>query len=419
MKHSATLPRAVLPTPACAGALVLLGLIAATPASAERLKDLADLRGARPNRLLGYGLVVGLGGTGDDATASFSVESTISMLKRLGVHVNDERLRLRNVAAVMVTAEMPAFVGAGQRLDVTVSSMGNAQSLEGGTLIATPLKGLDLQVYAVAEGPLSVGGYQASGRTGSRVQKNHTTVGRIPGGALIEREIPVNLGGSQMFINLRTPDFTTAVRIAAGIDQALAGKMPKATTPEAMADLTPEDAAPTEPKKGEGSKPETPPHFPEPPFAVARDAGTVVAQVPPGFETRISLLMAELEGLEVAPDNRTKVVINERTGTVVLGEGVRLTPVAIAHGGLTLEIQESFVPSQPAPFNRGGKTVVVPKTGVNAKEAPGQLTEVGPSASLRDVIRALNALGVSPRDLVAILQALKASGALRAELEIQ
>ncbi|MBI5509026.1 MAG: flagellar basal body P-ring protein FlgI [Deltaproteobacteria bacterium] len=392
---------------AAVAALLIAGAFGPRPAAAERLKDVADLRGARPNRLLGYGLVVGLGGTGDDTTAPFSAESAMTMLRRLGVHVDDQRLRLRNVAAVMVTTEMPAFVAAGQRLDATVSSVGNATSLEGGTLLATPLKGLDLQVYAVAEGPLSVGGYLASGNTGSRVQKNHTTVGRIPGGALVEREVAVNLGGHEMLINLRSPDFTTAARVAAAIGDNLAARAPAidGTPPPAAT----EDGAP--PEGAAAGVTDTP-------WAIARDAGTVVVRVPDAYRNRVPALMAELEGLEVSPDTRTRVVINERTGTVVLGDGVRLLPVAIAHGGLTLEVQEALIPSQPAPFGRG-RTVVVPSTRVQARETAGLLKEVTPSASLSDVVRALNALGVSPRDLVAILQALKASGALRAELEIQ
>lgn len=380
---------------------LVLGLGRST-ARAERIKDIADLEGARSNQLIGYGLVVGLSGTGDDTTAPMSGQSIVTMLQRLGAHIEPARLRLRNVAAVIVTAELPAFVAPGSKVDVTVSSIGNAASLEGGTLLAAPLKGSDLKVYAVAQGPLSVGGYLVSGTTGSRSQKNHPTVGRVPNGALIERSVNQALTKERLQLQLRRPDFTTASRVVEAIQKKLS-EMPN------------ESAGATE--SGENSdKPsaETPP----PPSVLAKDAAVVQIVVPKNYHDRVAAFVAEIENLEVTSDAPTRVVVNERTGTVVLGEGVRLSPVAIAHGGLTLEVREQPIVVQPQAFAKG-KTAVVPSSNVSAQEKGGELRELSGSASLGDVVKALNALGVSPRDLVSILQALKSSGSLRAELEIQ
>jgi flagellar P-ring protein precursor FlgI len=382
--------------------LTLALLLITAEAQAERLKDLADLRGARPNKLLGYGLVVGLAGTGDDITAEFTVQSVVTMLRRLGVQVDGERLRLKNVAAVVVTAELPAFAAAGRRIDVTVSSIGNARSLQGGTLLATPLRGADLQVYAMAQGALSVGGYLAGGRTGSQAQKNHTTVARIPNGALVEREVTVELAREQLEINLREPDFTTAVRVA----NAIRGRL------DAIDAAASDANAPPSEEEGDAEEGDTAGLE-----VMARDPGTVVVHLPRRLRERVTLIMAELEKLEVDPDRRARVVVNERTGTVVLGSGVRLLPVAIAHGGLTVQVKETLLPSQPGPFSRG-TTRVVPDTRLDIAEGAGSLRELA-GASLSDVVRALNAIGVKPRDLVAILQALKSAGSLRAELEVQ
>jgi flagellar P-ring protein precursor FlgI len=384
--------------------LPLALLLIAAEARADRLKDLADLRGARPNKLFGYGLVVGLAGTGDDITAEFTVQSVVTMLRRLGVQVDGERLRLKNVAAVVVTAELPAFAAAGRRIDVTVSSIGNARSLQGGTLLATPLRGADLQVYAMAQGALSVGGYLAGGRTGSQTQKNHTTVARIPNGALVEREVTVELAREQLEINLREPDFTTAVRVA----DVIRGRL------DAIAAAASEVGTPPSESEEEGGAEEGGTDSLE---VTARDPGTVVVHLPHRLRERVTLIMAELEKLEVDPDRRARVVVNERTGTVVLGSGVRLLPVAIAHGGLTVQVKETLLPSQPGPLSRG-TTRVVPDTRLDIAEGTGSLRELA-GASLSDVVRALNAIGVKPRDLVAILQALKSAGSLRAELEVQ
>jgi len=415
----------------------VLAAALASPAHADRLKDVADVRGVRPNKLLGYGLVVGLGGTGDDTQARFGADSVVTLLERLGVHVDRTRLMLRNVAAVVVTTELPAFAAPGQSLDVTVSSIGNATSLEGGTLLATPLKGADLNVYAVAQGPLLVGGYLAGGKSGSGTKKNHTTVGLISNGATVERELTFNLDRDELAISLHVPDFTTAARIVKVINTKMAEWKPTdvpsldgRTDADKSAQAAKEaDAA----KDGKGAGAAKAAKVDDAAAAAekaraaaqkwklasARDAGTVLVPVPKSFDKRVPDFIAELEGLEVVPDVAVRVVVNERTGTVVLGEHVRIDPVAIAHGGLTLEVKEQVEVSQPQPFAKGGKTVAVPNSQVSATEKAGGLKEVRAGASLSDVVKALNALDVTPRDLVAILQALKAAGALHAELEIQ
>ena len=393
---------------AVAGCCVLM----AGQAHADRLKELADLEGARPNQLVGYGLVVGLAGTGDDASAPFSAESIVTMLERMGTQVDPSRLRLRNVAGVMVTAELPAFVRPGQTIDVTVSSIGTAKSLEGGTLVMTPLKGPDMQVYAVAQGALSIGGFSASGASGSSVSKGHPTVGRVPNGALVEREVPVDMVRPELHITLRTPDFTTAIRIADKIQAKLSGRL----------DVQEEDNRRRGRRGNRGQAAEEQSPANEENYVTTRDAGTIIVKVPERYGERVPVLMAELEALEVTPDNPVRVVINERTGTVVLGSGVRLSPVAIAHGGLTVEIQESSNVSQPNAGLYGGgagETVVTPESSIKVTEGGGQLHTLAPGASLSEVVRALNAIGVTPRDLVAIMQALKAAGALHAELDIQ
>ncbi len=394
--------------------ILILGLGA--PVQGERLKDLSDVEGNRPNQLVGYGLVVGLAGTGDDQSAKFSSDSVVNMLERLGTNIDTNQLRLRNVAGVMVTAELPAFSAPGQRIDVTVSSMGTAKSLEGGTLLLTPLKGVDRRVYVVAQGALSVGGFLASAQSGGSVQKNHPTVGRIPAGGLIERGVAVALPGASLKINLRRPDFTTSVRIAEAIEKKL--RAPKKV--EVADKKGKRGRGKNRRKKGKKEETVVAPLVPEgeEPYATPQDPGTVLVRVPPAFKGRIAQLVAELEMVQVTPDVPTKVVINERTGTVVLGQNVRITPVAIAHGGLTVEVQENPTASQPNAFSEG-TTQVLPGSAITVKEGTGQLHTVREGASLSDVVGALNALGVTPRDLVAILQTLKSSGALSAELEIQ
>jgi flagellar P-ring protein precursor FlgI len=361
------------------------GLMLAADARAVRLKDVASIRGVRSNQLIGYGLVVGLKGTGDDQQVYFTLRSVQLMLRRLGVQAandktfNLQNLRLRNAAAVMVTAQLPPFVRAGTRLNVTVSSLGNATSLEGGTLLMTPLRGVDLKVYALAQGAVSIGGgFSARGRTGSRVQKNHTTVARVPLGAIVEREVPSRfVVNKQMVVALRRPDFTTARRLAEAINKAMGEKI-----------------------------------------ANPKDPATIVVKVPKAYAKRTVALASKLEVVRVKPDQPAQVIINERTGTVVIGSNVRLRPVAISHGSLTLEVNERFKVSQPKAFGRG-RTRVVPKTDIKATVRGGPIRLLDPGANPSDVVKALNALGASPRDLVAIFQALEQAGALPAKLIIQ
>ncbi|MCB2184839.1 MAG: flagellar basal body P-ring protein FlgI [Deltaproteobacteria bacterium] len=361
----------------CITILVLTVLLAAAaPASAIRLKDMASVRGVRSNQLVGYGLVVGLNGTGDKDSTVFTNQGLANMLTRLGVKVSPDGIKVKNVAAVMITAELPAFARLGNRLDVTLSSMGDSTSLAGGTLVLTPLKGVDGQVYATAQGPVSVGGFQASGAAAS-VSKNHPTVGRIPSGGLVEREIPYQFGQERVLtVNLDTPDFTSANRVATAIAKTL---------PELKAQ--------------------------------ALDSGTVRIELPPNGTNDVSI-MARLERLDIVPDASAKVVMDERTGTVVMGEAVRINTVAVASGSLSISISEGQEVSQALPFAPGGETVVTPTTDVQVNEQKASLKLVDGGVSIGDVVRGLNALGATPRDLIVILQAIKAAGALQADLEI-
>ena len=360
------------------GVMILMALlIFAVPSHAVRIKDIVDVKGVRSNQLVGYGLIVGLDGTGDGRQSRFTVQSLASMLEKMGVSVDPALLKVDNVAAVMVTAVLPPFARAGSKLDAMVSSIGDASNLQGGTLLMTPLKAANGGIYAVAQGPVSTGGFQAGG-AGAGVQKNFPTVGRVVGGAVIEREVPsVFNQKNKIDLTLRNPDFTTASRVAQAINAAFVGGV--AHTP---------------------------------------DAGTVEVRVPPAYAGRIVALITEIERLTVTPDNAARVVINERTGTVVIGENVRLATIAIAHGNLSIEIKESPEVSQPLPFAERGRTVVTDNTELEVTEEGGRLYLVKDGVSIGKVVRALNALGVTPRDLIAILQAIKAAGALPAELEI-
>lgn len=356
--------------------LVLFGLAPELPAI--RIKDIATFRGVRSNQLVGYGLVVGLNGTGDSDDAIFTLQSMSSMLERMGVTVNPDDIKVKNVAAVMVTTELPPFARLGNRLDTLVNSIGDAKNLQGGTLLFTPLKGADGQVYAVAQGPISTGGFEAGGASGSKVQKNFPTVGRVVQGALVEREIPFNLNQKDtLTLALNKPDFTTATRVAQAINAGLPGS-----------------------------------------GARTQDSGTIHVAVPPDYANQIVQLIAAIEGLNVSPDTVSRVVINERTGTVIMGENVRISTVAIAHGNLSIQIQETKNVSQPLPFAPGGRTTVTPESDLLVQEGRKPLYLMESGVSIGDVVRALNALGVSPRDLISILQALKAAGALQAELEV-
>ena len=343
---------------------------------AARLKDIADVEGVRPNQLIGYGLVVGLNGSGDGTQAQFTIQSIVNMLERMGINVDPKQVKVKNVASVMVTAKMPPFSKIGQKIDVVVSSIGDAKSLQGGTLLLTPLKGSDGKVYALAQGPLSIGGFAAGG-AGGGVQKNHPTAGRIPNGATIEREIPVALNTKkQIRMSLKSPDFTTVIRAVDAVNSLLGGKV-----------------------------------------AFPVDAETFVINVPRQYDGNVVGLLAAVENVKIDPDQRAEVVMDERTGTVVMGANVRLAPVAIAHGNLSIQISENPQVSQPAPLG-GGQTVVTPSTQVSVKEQGGKLILIPEQNTIGDLVSALNAVGVTPRDLISILQSIKAAGALQAELKV-
>ncbi len=355
-----------------AGVLILMSGFA----HAVRIKDIADIQGVRQNQLIGYGLVMGLDGTGDGKKSQFTIQSMASMLEKMGVTVDPKDIDVKNVAAVMVTADLPPFARAGSRIDALVSSIGDAENLQGGTLLLTPLKAADGRVFAVAQGPISTGGFSAGG-AGAGVQKNFPTVGRVVGGALIEKEITSDFAQKKtLSLTLHNPDFTTAFRVSQAINSALYDHL-----------------------------------------AEASDAGSIDVQVPKRYTGNIVELVTMIEGLSVMPDNAAKVVINERTGTVVMGENVRILTIAIAHGNLSVQIKESANVSQPLPLSKG-ETIVSPDTNVSIKEGNSKLFIMDRGVSIGEVVRALNALGVSPRDLIAIFQAIKASGALQAQLEI-
>ena len=345
---------------------------------AERIKDLASVRGVRENPLIGYGLVVGLDGTGDQTTQTpFTVQSLSNMLSRLGVNLPPgTNLQLKNVAAVMVTANLPPFAKPGQTIAVTVSSMGNAKSLRGGTLLLTPLKGADGQVYAIAQGNVVVGGVGAES-AGSRVQVNHLSVGRVPGGATVERAVPTPVGQDGFIhLELHATDFGTAQRVADAINRYAPGT------------------------------------------AVALDGRVIQVQAPPEPHQRVTFL-AQIEALEVTPvQTAAKVIVNARTGSVVMNQAVTVGTCAVAHGNLAVTVTTEPIISQPAPFAARGDTVQAERSDIQIRQEGGRLMMVPAGASLAEVVKALNAIGATPQDLVAILQAMKAAGALRAELEV-
>ncbi|MBI5827728.1 MAG: flagellar basal body P-ring protein FlgI [Deltaproteobacteria bacterium] len=357
--------------------VLMASLLLAGRCEAARIKDIAFVEGVRPNQLVGYGLVVGLNGTGDKSSATYTMQSISNMLNRMGLKLDSNSIKVKNTASVLITAELPSFIKPGAKIDVLVSSIGDATSLQGGTLISTPLKGPDGSVYAVAQGAIALAGFSAGGQ-GANVSKNHQTAGKITDGALIEKEVPLNLAGrDDFFISLRSPDFTTAERMAAAINDSL------------KVDV-----------------------------AHAVDAGMVMVKVPEERRKGMVEYIASIETLDVKPDNVTKVVINERTGTVVIGENVRLSTVAISHGDISIEIKTQYYISQPPPLSLKGETVVVPVEKATVKEEKSRLILLPETVTLGEVVRALNLVGVTPRDLVAILQAIKAAGALQAELEI-
>jgi len=361
--------------------IILAGLVAvavasaAPTASAERIKDIVDVQGVRGNPLQGYGLVVGLAGTGD--TTDLTARVLASVLRRQGLAVDPEDLDGQNVASVIVRAELPPFARRGQRIDVEVSAIGDATSLQGGTLLMTPLRGADGEVYAVAHGPVVIGGFAAAGQASS-VSKNHTTAGRIPGGANVERDEPTTfVHNGAVTLTLKNPDFSTAEDIRAAVDAVF------------------------------------------PAAAETLDAGTVRIQLPQGLsQGRVGAFLDRIGLLEVKVDSPALVVINERTGTIIVGENVGISTVAISHGNLSIVTQEKDYISQPLPFSRAGTSERTHRTEITAVEEEGPLNVVSRKVSVQELARALNAMGLTPRDLISIFQALKQAGALQATLKV-
>jgi flagellar P-ring protein precursor FlgI len=386
--------------------LLLLAVFLVSTAEAARIKDIAGIGGIRDNQLIGYGLVVGLAGTGDDVKNGFTRDTLSNLLTRQGLSTRDRVLTSKNIAAVMVTAQLPPFAKIGSKLDVTVSSLGDAKSLLGGTLLMTPLRGADGEIYAVAQGAVTIGGFTAAGASGSSVSKNHATAGTIANGALIEKELKYDLAGIQRIsINLFQPDFTTATRLAASING-------KVSAVEAR----------------------------------TVDSGSVVVEMKQGARANLASIVSLIENIEVTVDAPAVVVLNEKTGTVVMGENVRISTVAVAHGNLSIQIREEQEVSQPLPFAPaatgrsemaatrneradarrgggtmmapGGQTVVTPQSEVGVTEEKKKLLVVPRGVTIQEVVQGLNAMGVSPRDLITILQSIKAAGALQADLKI-
>jgi flagellar P-ring protein FlgI len=359
-------------------ALAVLLAGAGVAVGAIRIKDIAHIQGIRGQQIIGYGLVVGLNGTGDTQRSTFTLQSVASMLKRFGINVPQNDLRLRNVAAVMVTATVPGFTKEGSEVDVIVSSMGDATSLQGGTLLITPLSGIDGVVYVMAQGPLSVGGMSVRSN-GNEIRRNHTAAGRIPGGGVVEKTPEASISkDSTISVVLMEPDFTTATRVADAVNTKLGQRA-----------------------------------------ARAQDGASISILVPEAIRTegRLVEFISSLEGLEVTPDVVAKVVINERTGTIVVGGTVSIMSVAISHGGLNIEIESIPMVSQPAPFSQG-QTVTTQLTAVYAGQDTSTVQAFDGTATVQDVAKTLNALKVTPRDIIAIFQALKRAGALNAELVI-
>lgn len=359
--------------------LALVFLLASTHSYADRIKDLANVAGVRSNQLVGYGLVVGLDGTGDQTNQTpFTTQTFLSMMKQFGVTIPEgQRVTLKNVAAVAIHAELPAFAKPGQALDVTVSSLGNANSLRGGSLLMAPLKGVDGKVYALAQGNLVVGGFGAAGADGSRITVNVLVAGRIPSGATVEREVKTNFNNGQPLVfNLKRSDFTTAKRLADTINSTLG-----------------------------------------PGVARPMDATSIEVDAPINPAHRVGFL-SMLENLDVNPgEEAARVIINSRTGTIVVGKHVKVAPVAVTHGNLTVTVSESIEVSQPNGL-AAGDTVVAPESQLDIEQANNPMFKFAPGPSLEDIVRAVNKVGAAPGDLMAILEALKQSGALKADLVV-
>lgn len=353
--------------------------VQAAPADdpAVRIKDIARILSDRPNQLTGLGLVTGLEGTGDSSTSQANVQMVANLLRNFGVTVPPEQLRVRNVAAVTVTAELPPFARTGDRIDVVVSSLGDAKSLQGGVLLLTPLRGADGRVYAVAQGSVSIGGFNVR-RGGAAVQKNHPTVGIVPGGATVEVEVPAELAAqNRVTLVLREPDFTTATRVAEVINRTFTSQTARAV-----------------------------------------DKSTVEVALPTAYREDPVSFIAALEELPVRPDGVARIVVNERTGTIVMGHQVRLSTVAVAQGNLSVRIVPQPKVSQPPPFSEG-ETIITPGVEIEAEEGQGHMVVLPSPVAVQDLVDALNGVGATPRDIIAILQAIKAAGALHGELIIQ
>jgi flagellar P-ring protein FlgI len=361
--------------------VLLLPFVLYRCAEAARVKDLAHVAGFRANQLLGYGMVVGLSGTGDRQNTEFTVQTLTNLLQEYNIRVNPVDVRVKNVAGVIVTAEVPPFVQPGTRLDATISSLGDASSLSGGVLLLTPLKGPDGNVYGVAQGPVSLGGGYTAVGIGAKVSKNHQTAGRVTAGVLLERAIPSSIVSQEglVRINLDKPDFTTAKRISDAINQSPLAVVAQSVSP-----------------------------------------GVIAVNIPDGYKNNPVAFVSVLESVEITPDQAARIVVNERTGTVIISRDVRIAPVAVAHAGLHITVKTEQQVSQPNPFGRGD-TVVVPDTQITVKEPDTrQLVPLpgGPGVSLNEIVQALNALGVTPRDLIAVFEALREAGALQAELVV-
>ena len=355
--------------------LMFAGSTVFAESATTRIKDIAKIQGVRSNQLMGYGLVVGLPGTGDSDKITQTINATISMLRSFGITVDDSNWKAKNVAAVMVTATLPPFVREGDTIDVTVSAMGDAKSIQGGTLIQTPLTAADGEVYAVAQGPVSTGGFVA-GSGGNGAQKNFPTVGTTPNGAIVERTVEDDIGTrGQISLSLANADFTTASRIAASINNTYGGA------------------------------------------ARAANAGRVDILIPGYYRTNVVEFIASIEELEVLPDNIAKIVVNERTGTIVMGGNVTVDECAITQGGLSIKVTRTQEVSQPDPFSYG-TTIVTSNTETETEETTSSSIVMSPTANINDIVGALNAVGATPRDTISILQAMKAAGAIHATLEI-
>ncbi len=355
--------------------ILLVPLFFPSPSFSVRIKDIAFIDGVRPNQLIGYGLVVGLNGTGDKSSTIFTNQSLSNMLEKMGIKVNPSATKVNNVAAVIVTATLPPFAKPGMRVDALVSSIGDAKSLEGGVLLATPLRGMDGEIYGVAQGPVVVGGFQVQGQAAA-IQKNHTTSGRVPNGVTVEKGVNQSIAGKSSFlISLKNPDFTNAKKIADEINKVFKNA------------------------------------------AKAKDGATVSVYVPDEMRDDPVRFVSLIENMEINPEIPAKVVVNERTGTVVIGENVRISTVAVSHGNITIQIKESLSVSQPLPFARG-ETVVTPETSIRVEEEKGRFFILEGGVTIRELVSALNALGATPRDVIVILETIKAAGALHAELEV-